>query len=114
MDVRIGELLRARMVFVAILGVLIAGLAPGLAGSAEAQEDPELAEIRVTPHEITLVVGDQQVFTATGYDQFGDPFPLQNPVWELWGPGQLSRVRSSIIYTAIQVGFAGLMSIPLT
>ncbi|MEE4273803.1 MAG: hypothetical protein V2I67_19155 [Thermoanaerobaculales bacterium] len=41
----------------------------------------QLAAIDVTPLDATLNVGDEVVFTATGRDQHGAPFPLSAPVW---------------------------------
>ncbi len=49
---------------------------------ALAEDPPHLANIVITPIEPTLSVGQSVVFTATGYDQYGNPIPIANPVWE--------------------------------
>jgi len=42
----------------------------------------QLASIEVAPSDATLNIGDEVVFTATGTDQSGQSFPLQNPTWD--------------------------------
>ena len=37
---------------------------------------PALASIAVSPDSISLLLGEVQVFTASGSDQYGDPFPV--------------------------------------
>jgi hypothetical protein len=46
-----------------------------------------LTTIEVSPTDATLAVGDEVEFTATGKDQSGQPFPLDNPTWSLGSTG---------------------------
>jgi plastocyanin len=47
----------------------------------------QLTTIEVTPVDVTMAVGEQVDFTATGKDQSGETFPLENPTWSLGGSG---------------------------
>jgi len=47
----------------------------------------QLTTIEVTPTDLTMAVGEQVDFTATGKDQSGETFPLENPAWSLGGSG---------------------------
>jgi len=48
---------------------------------------PELTTIEIDPASAEVELGGQVVFTATGKDQFGDPYPLSDPSWSLSGSG---------------------------
>lgn len=48
----------------------------------EIRDDPYLFEIIITPENPTMQVGESLDFTATGYDQYNDPFPLVDPQWQ--------------------------------
>ncbi len=41
----------------------------------------QLSTIEVAPADVTLNIGDSVSFTATGKDQSGQSYPLQNPAW---------------------------------
>jgi hypothetical protein len=62
----------------------------------------------VTPTEISLAVGEFVQFTATGKDQFGEPFSLSNPSWSLGagnGSGSLDPTTgSTTTFTATAAG----------
>ena len=63
---------------------------------------PKLTTIGVSPSFATLDVGAQQTFTATGADQYGKPFPLQEPpVWTTSGGGTIEPSGSTCTYTAM-------------
>ena len=66
---------------------------------------PKLTTIGVSPSFATLDVGAQQTFTATGADQYGKPFPLQDPpVWTTSGGGTIEPSGSTCTYTATGYG----------
>jgi len=58
----------------------------GVTGSAsvKVKQDPFLDYIVVTPGALDLKLGDQQQFTATGYDLYGEVCPII-PVWSTTG-----------------------------
>jgi hypothetical protein len=76
--------------------------------SALSAQDPYLAEITVTPQFPTILVGDSETFTATGYDQNGDHFPLNDPQWSCDGEhGSIAvdpQDASKCTYTATSAG----------
>ncbi len=45
-------------------------------------DPPYLDSIVITPQNPTMSVGETLTFTAQGYDQYGDPFPISDPHWE--------------------------------
>jgi len=47
----------------------------------------QLTTIEVTPADVSLTVGEQVEFTATGKDQSGEIYPLENPTWSLGASG---------------------------
>ena len=65
---------------------------------------PELTTIEISPSQSSLHVGDQQQFTATGKDQYGNPVTIPNPQWSTSGGGTLSPSGSSCTYTATTTG----------
>ncbi len=58
-----------------------------------------LARIDVTPSEVSLQAGIQQQFTATGYDNHGNPMTI-NPTWTASG----GTISNSGLFTATMVG----------
>ena len=71
----------------------------------EVMVPPGLTEIDVTPPAVSMRVGEEQVLTATGIDQNGDPAPLTNPTWTTSGGGTLSGCTgTSCTYTATAAG----------
>lgn len=70
----------------------------------------ELTTIEVAPANATVTVGGQVEFTATGKDQSGEPFPLENPTWSLGsagaGSGSFDPVSGSetTTFTATRAG----------
>jgi len=61
----------------------------GVSGAAlvTITEAPHLASIEIDPTSTTVAVDDQVVFSATGKDQYGEDFPLTDPVWGVAGNG---------------------------
>ena len=87
-----------------------------IAGSNEitiAQDSPVLTSISITPYHPTMTVGESLTFTATGYDQYGDPFPLNDPQW--WANPQYGTLTvdpqdpTKATFTATAAGIAGIM-----
>jgi plastocyanin len=78
----------------------------------KADDTPYLVSITVTPEFPTILVGQSETFTATGYDQNGDPFPLNDPQWSGDGThgtidivtGDPMSSASKCTYTATSVG----------
>jgi len=50
-------------------------------------DPPQLAAITISPETATLAVGSSLVFTASGTDQYGDPFTPDNAAWSITGVG---------------------------
>jgi plastocyanin len=63
-----------------------------------------LTSIVMTPSSVNLVVGQSQLFTATGKDQLGNNYPISNPVWSTSGGGTLEASGTSCTYTATSAG----------
>ncbi len=66
-------------------------------------DEPYLAEIRVVPTEVTMEMGEEQQFEATGYDQFDDPKELGNPIWEAV-KGDIVTEGTTCTFTATEAG----------
>ena len=82
----------ARRTFVVLIALtLLATLSTAVANSIT----PVLTTIEITPGSVSLNVGESQPFTATGYDQYGNEFPIA-PVWTTSG----GVVDASGLYTA--------------
>jgi len=47
----------------------------------------QLTTIEVAPASVTMTIGEQLDFTATGKDQSGNTYPLENPTWSLGTSG---------------------------
>jgi len=47
----------------------------------------QLTTIEVAPADVTMTIGEQIVFTATGKDQTGQSYTLKNPIWSLGDVG---------------------------
>ena len=60
---------------------------------------PELALIEIIPDEVTLQVGQQQLFTVTGYDAQANEIPI-TPIWSTTG----GTINQDGLYTATVVG----------
>jgi len=68
-------------------------------------DEPELSGISISPSEVTLTGGDQQVFTVTGRDQHGDPYGgFDSVTWSNSGDGGISASSNTCVYTARGVG----------
>ena len=66
---------------------------------------PELSGISISPSDVTLTGGDQQVFTVTGRDQYGDPYGgFDSVTWSNSGDGGISASSNTCVYTARGVG----------
>ena len=61
----------------------------GVSGAAlvTITEAPQLAAIEIDPASASVDVNGSVVFSATGKDQYGDDFPLEDPVWSVGGDG---------------------------
>lgn len=82
--------------------------------SLEITGDPAaLASIVVLPASVELEVGQSRSFTAIGYDQYGDEFPLSAPSWSVTGDGSgtfdPSGGTSSTTFTATRPGSAAIV-----
>ncbi len=72
-----------------------------ITGTATVHVDPgPLARIDVTPAEVSLQIGNQQQFLATGRDAQGNPVPI-TPTWTTTG-GTINPTTG--LYTATTVG----------
>lgn len=60
--------------------------------------EPELTTITVSPSAVTIDDGDDQQFTATGLDQYGNPFELPTITWSV--ESGLGSIDSSGLYTS--------------
>lgn len=60
-------------------------------GIVEILAEPELAEIVVSPEEVTIEAGGSQQFTAALLDQYGDPFGPVPVEWSVEGVGSISE-----------------------
>jgi uncharacterized protein YjdB len=69
-------------------------------------DPPQLAAIAVSPQTATLTLGSSLVLTATGTDQYGDPFTPDNAEWSVSGAGTLdpSSGSSTTTFTATAAG----------
>ena len=61
---------------------------------------PELTAIVVSPSDVTVAVGDQEVFSASGFDQYGNSFPV-SATWSVTGGGSIDAQGR---FTAATVG----------
>ena len=50
-------------------------------------DPPQLAAITISPETATVTLGASLVFTASGIDQYGDPFSPDNAAWSVTGGG---------------------------
>ena len=79
------------------------GSAGAIWGSADItiiEQNPEFYGISVSPDNVSLPVGEARTFTATGEDQYGDPYTITDPVWTTSGGGTLAPNGTSCTYTA--------------
>jgi len=97
--------------FVALAVVCLSLFIPS--GIVSAADPPVLTSITITPDHPTMTVGESLTFTATGYDQYGDPFPLNDPQW--WANPQYGTLTvdpqdpTKATFTATSPGVAGMM-----
>ncbi|MCX7011323.1 MAG: AAA family ATPase, partial [Candidatus Sumerlaeota bacterium] len=49
------------------------------------KDPPKLARIVIRPDRAELESGEQAAFSAAGFDQYGQPFPVVNPKWQAVG-----------------------------
>ncbi|MBN2316912.1 MAG: Ig-like domain-containing protein, partial [Sedimentisphaerales bacterium] len=66
-------------------------------------EDPVLTTIVVTPENVTLYENEQQQFTATGYDQYGDPIDTGDLTWES-DDSEVGTIDENGLFTAGESG----------
>ena len=63
------------------------GSISGTASVVITGDPPSLSEIVVLPSSAEMEVGQRKIFGATGQDQYGNPFTLNNPHWHTTGDG---------------------------
>lgn len=72
---------------------------------------PQLAAIEIDPASISVDVDGSVAFSATGKDQFGDDFPLDDPVWSVSGTGDGSFDPASGTTTTFTATYPGLATV---
>ncbi len=88
---------------------------------------PQLTAITLSPDSATIVQGRTQTFSASGTDQYGDPFTLDGPAWSISGEGDgtfapltgtvttlTATVPGSSVVTAEEDGVEGTASVEIT
>jgi hypothetical protein len=70
-------------------------------------EPPQLAEIVIDPSVATVEVGGEIAFSATGRDQYGDDFPLDEPSWAVDGDGDGSLDPATGTTTTFTASYPG-------
>ncbi|CVK34100.1 Ig-like domain-containing protein [Methanoculleus bourgensis] len=70
---------------------------------------PVLARIEVSPAEATLEVGATRQFTATGYDQYGNPLSVGEIVWSSTNEA-VGTIDASGMFTALAAGSTELVA----
>jgi len=68
-----------------------------------------LTSIVVTPAQPILEIGGTQQFTATGYDQYGDPIPTGEIVWSSTND-TVGTIDASGLFTALAAGSTELIA----
>ena len=85
----------------------------GVSGAAVVTitETPQLAAIEIDPASVSVDVNGEVVFSATGKDQYGDDFPLDEPVWSVSGAGDGSFDPASGTSTTFTATYPGSCTI---
>lgn len=63
-----------------------------------------LKTIEINPPTATLDVGQQQIFEASGWDQYRNPFLIEQPDWETSGGGDLDIDGLKCTFKAVTPG----------
>ncbi len=74
-------------------------------------ETPHLAAIEVDPASVSVDVDGQVGFSATGKDQYGDDFPLVQPVWSVSGAGDGTFAPTSGSATTFTASYPGACTV---
>lgn len=77
-------------------------------------EAPRLAAIEIDPASASVEVGGTIAFTASGLDQYGDEFPLADPVWSAAGAGDGSFDPETGVTTVFTGAYPGEVVISCT
>ncbi len=85
----------------------------GVSGAAlvTITDTAQLAAIEIDPASISVDVNGEVVFSATGKDQYGDDFPLDEPVWSVSGDGDGSFDPTSGTSTTFTATYPGACTI---
>jgi hypothetical protein len=71
-------------------------------------DPPQLTEMTVNPDSATVPLGSDVIFTATGIDQYGDPYTPDNAQWSVSGDGfgtfDPSTGSATVTFTATTAG----------
>lgn len=73
------------------------------AAAAATSDPPVLTNIEVSPDDVTLFVEETQQFTATGTDQYGDPFYIESIKWES-GDYAIGTIDPNGLFKAAEAG----------
>jgi hypothetical protein len=85
-----GGLIRALAVGSSTITVSAPAVTPATVTVAVAPDSPALKTITISPMTATVQVGQMQAYTARGYDQYGNPFAVQNFTYASQGTAILS------------------------
>jgi len=79
------------------------GLVDADEAAAGSVEPPVLTNILVSPSNVTLYVDDDQPFTASGKDQYGDPIATGTITWES-NNESVGTINGTGLFTALGIG----------
>ena len=85
-----GGLIQALAVGSSTITVSAPTVTPATVTVAVAPDSPALKTITISPMTATVQVGQMQAYTAQGYDQYGNPFAVQNFTYASQGTAILS------------------------
>jgi len=88
----------------------------GVSGAAlvTITETAHLAAIEIDPSSVSVDVNGEVAFSATGKDQYGEEFPLDEPVWSVSGAGDGSFDPASGTSTTFTATYPGSCTISCT
>jgi plastocyanin len=85
----------------------------GVSGAAlvTITDTAELAAIEIDPASISVDVNGEVVFSATGRDQYGEAFPLDEPAWSVSGDGDGHFEPGTGVSTTFAASYPGACTI---
>jgi plastocyanin len=85
----------------------------GVSGAAlvTITEAPQLTTIEIDPASASVDVNGEVVFSATGKDQYGEEFPLAEPVWSVSGAGDGDFEPGTGVSTTFTATYPGACTI---